>query len=99
MQQFKATIEKCDAAAIQKILASHVLAAVSLNPEVRVKVQRGPVKAVLRQGVFTPFLVKALNDSTVARPLRVGSPQAVTVLFRCGTGHFEATGADGAEGE
>ena len=79
VQQLKAAIEKRDAAAIQKILDPHVLAAVSLNPEVRVKVQRGPAKAVLRQGGFTPFLVKVLNDSTVARPLRVGSPQAGSV--------------------
>ena len=72
----KTAIGNRDAAAIQKILDAHVLAAVSINPEVRVKVRRGPAKAVLRQGGFTPFLVKVLNDSTVARPLRVGSPQA-----------------------
>ena len=75
VQQLKAAIENRDAAAIQKILDPHVLAAMLLNPELRVKVQRWPVKAVLRQGGFTPFLVKGLNDSTVARPLRVGSPQ------------------------
>ncbi|MCH2379854.1 MAG: hypothetical protein MK236_10595, partial [Pedosphaera sp.] len=52
---------------------------VSLNPEVRVKVQRGPAKALLLQGGFTPFVVKVLNDSTVARPLRLASPQAGAV--------------------
>ena len=79
VQQIKAAIEKPDAVAIQKIIAPHMLAGVSLNPEVRVKVQLWPVKAVLRQGGFTPFLVKGLNDRTVARPLRVGSPKAVPV--------------------
>ena len=62
--------------AIQLILDPHVLVAVSLNPEVRVKVRRGPAKAVLRQGAYTPFVVKVFNDSAVARPLRVASPQA-----------------------
>ena len=75
----EAAIGKRDAVAIQKILDAHVLASVSVNPELRVKVQRGPAKAVLRQGGFTPFLVKVLNDATVARPVRVGSPQAGAV--------------------
>ena len=65
-----------DAETIQLSLDPHVLVAVSLNPEVRVKVRRGPAKAVLRQGAYTPFVVKVFNDSTVARPLRVASPQA-----------------------
>ena len=51
------------------MLDPHVLAAVSVNPELRVKVQRGPAKAELRQGGFTPFLVKVLNDAIVARPM------------------------------
>ena len=79
----KAVVEKLnhairdrDAETIQLILDPHVLVAVSLNPEVRVKVRRGPAKAVLRQGAYTPFVVKVFNDSTVARPLRVASPQA-----------------------
>ena len=76
VKKLKTAIGQRDSAAIQKLLDPHVLVAVSLNPEVRVKVQRGPAKTVLRQGGFTPFLVKVLNDSTVARPLRVGSPQA-----------------------
>ena len=76
VKALKAAIGKRDAAAIQTILDAHVLVAVSVNPELRVKVQRGPANAVLRQGGFTPFLVKVLNDATVARPVRVGSPQA-----------------------
>ena len=71
--------ETRNAEAIQKLLDPHVLVLVSLNPEVRVKVRRGPGKAVLRQGGFTPFVVKVLNESTVASALRVKSPQAGAV--------------------
>ncbi len=75
-KKLNAAIRARDAGKIQQLLDSHVLVVVSLNPEVRVKVQRGPAKALLRQGGFTPFVVKLLNDSTVARPLRLASPQA-----------------------
>ena len=76
VEKLNHAIRDRDAETIQLILDSHVLVAVSLNPEVRVKVKRGPAKAVLRQGAYTPFVVKVFNDSTVARPLRVASPQA-----------------------
>jgi hypothetical protein len=65
-----------DAAAIQRLLDPHVLLAVSINPEARVKVARGPAKAILQQAGYTPVLVKVLNASTVTRALRVRSPQA-----------------------
>ena len=76
VEKLNHAIRDRDAETIQLILDPHVLVAVSLNPEVRVKVRRGPAKAVLRQGAYTPFVVKVFNDSTVARPLRVASPQA-----------------------
>jgi hypothetical protein len=38
-----------DAAAIQRLLDPHVLLAVTINPEARVKVARGPAKAILQQ--------------------------------------------------
>lgn len=65
-----------DAKTIQELLDEHVLAVVSLNPEVRVKVDRGPGDAVIQQAGFTPRLIKVVNHSTVANPLRVHSPQA-----------------------
>lgn len=65
-----------DAKQLQELLDPQVLFVVSLNPEVRVKVGRGPAKAVLQQGGFTPVLIKVLNDSTVADPLRIVSPQS-----------------------
>ena len=52
VQQLKAAIEKRDAAAIQKIIAPHVLAGVSLNPEVRVKLQRWPVYSRAALGIL-----------------------------------------------
>ncbi len=64
-----------DARKVQQLLDPYVLVAVSLNPESRVKVARGPAKAVLQQAGFTPVLVKVINDSTVTKPLRIASPQ------------------------
>jgi len=68
--------QKRDAEGLQRLLDPHVLFVVSLNPEVRVKVGRGPAKPVVQQGGFTPLLVKVINDSTVTRQLRIASPQA-----------------------
>ena len=65
-----------DAKEIQKLLDPHVVAAVSLNPEVRVKVDQGPGDVTIQQAGFTPMLVKVVNHSTVSSPLRVRSPQA-----------------------
>ena len=67
---------KRDAERLQRLLDPHVLFVVALNPEVRVKVTRGPAKSALQQGSFTPLLVKVLNDSTVTRELRITSPQS-----------------------
>jgi hypothetical protein len=71
-----AAIEKQDAAAIQELLDDRVLFVVSINPEARVKVARGPADAVLQQSGWTPALVKVTNDSTVKKQLVIGSPQS-----------------------
>ncbi|MCI0456788.1 MAG: CehA/McbA family metallohydrolase [Gemmataceae bacterium] len=65
-----------DAVRIQQVLDAHVLLLVTLDPESRVQVSRGPAQAVLQQGGFTPALVKVINHSTVTKPLRLSSPQA-----------------------
>ncbi|HEX2522621.1 MAG TPA: hypothetical protein VHP35_10890, partial [Terriglobia bacterium] len=65
-----------DARTIQELLDRHVLFVVHLNPEVRVKVTRGPAPAILQQSGFTPFLVKVLNESTSTLPIRIASPQS-----------------------
>lgn len=74
--KLQTAIKARDAEAIQKLLDPHVLLQVSLNPEVRVKVTRGPAKANTQQHGFTPHLVKVVNHSTVTRQLRVFSPQS-----------------------
>lgn len=65
-----------DVSQSQTLLDPQVVFVVTINPEMRVKVQRGPGKAVLHQAGFTPLLVKIINQSTVAKPLRIRSPQA-----------------------
>jgi hypothetical protein len=65
-----------DARKLQQLMDPHVLFVVSINPESRVKVARGPAKAVLQQEGFTPLLVKVVNASTVTKPLRATSPQS-----------------------
>src|SRR5436189_4924537 len=60
-----------DAAAIQRLLDPHVLLAVHINPEVRVKAARGPAKATLQQAGYTPVIVRVVNDSTATKTLRV----------------------------
>src|SRR5262249_32710711 len=65
-----------DANQLQKLLDPHVLFVVSLNPEWRVKVQRGSAPAVLQQAGYTPVLVKVLNESTVTKRMRMVSPQS-----------------------
>ena len=65
-----------DSAALQKLLDPHVLCTIHINPELRVKVERGDANAVLHQGGHTPVLLKVLNDGTVTEKLRVTSPQA-----------------------
>jgi hypothetical protein len=72
----KAAAEANDADKVQKLLDPHVLLAVNINPESRVKVARGPAEAVIQQGGYTPVLVKVVNESTVKKGLRIGSPQS-----------------------
>ena len=61
---------------LQRLLDEHVLFVVSINPELRVKVRRGPADSILQQSGFTPVIVKVLNEATVTRRLSVSSPQA-----------------------
>lgn len=65
-----------DALQLQEILDTEVLFVVEINPEVRVKVSRGPGSAVLQQGGYTPVLVKLINFGTTTQRLRILSEQA-----------------------
>ena len=64
------------AEAIQKVLDARCLAGVSINPESRVKVARGPAEAELVQHGWRVFLVKVHNEAGVTAPLRATSPNA-----------------------
>ena len=72
----KAAANDCDAKKLQQLLDPKVLLVVSLNPEARVKVARGPARVILQQAGFTPILIKVINDSTVTETLRIKSPQS-----------------------
>ncbi len=65
-----------DVLALQKVLDREVFCVVSINPEVRVKVLRGPSKPVVQQGGYTPVVVKVINRGAVTRRLNITSPQA-----------------------
>jgi hypothetical protein len=62
--------------AIQRILDKHCLVGVNINPESRVKVQQGPVRAELIEQGWRAFLVKVHNEAGVTAVLAVESPNA-----------------------
>lgn len=70
------------AAAIQKVLDPLCLAGVSINPESRVKVARGPAEATLNEQGWSVFLVKVHNEGGVTSQLRVQSPNAAPLYQR-----------------
>lgn len=75
-EALRAAIAVEDDAGIQKVLDSQALFGVSINPELRVRVSRGPGDPLLQQAGFTPVIVKVINDATVTRRLQIHSPQA-----------------------
>ena len=75
-KRLQAAAEAQDADRLQELLDPLVLLVVTINPESRVKVQRGPAKARLQQAGFTPVLVKVINQSALTRELRIVSPQS-----------------------
>lgn len=60
----------------QQILDAHVLVAVQVTPEMRVKAVPGPAPAVLTETGWVTFLVKVHNEAGTTAALRVRSPQA-----------------------
>ncbi|KQS25315.1 CehA/McbA family metallohydrolase [Dyadobacter sp. Leaf189] len=62
--------------AIQDILDPYCLNIVDINPEGRVKVERGKAKAELIQSGWTSFLVKVNNEASITAKLAVKSPNA-----------------------
>jgi hypothetical protein len=60
-------------AAIQEIFDPYCLSVVDINPEGRVKVERGAAKAVLVQGGWTSFLVRVNNEAGITAKLEAES--------------------------
>ncbi len=66
---------------VQAILDPYCLAFININPETRVKVERGPAKANLIEGGWVSFLVKINNDAGVTAQLQVESANSATPLY------------------
>jgi len=75
-KQLQTAIAAEDAGQLQKLLDPLVLCVVTINPESRIKVERGPAEPRLQQAGFTPFVVKVVNQGAVKSPLKITSPQA-----------------------
>lgn len=75
-EQLRAAVAARDAQQLQELLDPRVVCAVSINPEYRVRVERGPANAVLQQAGYTPLLVKIVNQSHSTARLNINSPQA-----------------------
>ncbi len=71
---------------LQEILDKHCLFAVSINPEMRVKVAAGPAKPELVEQGWRQFLVKVVNDSGTTAALQAVSPNALSVYSMDGGG-------------
>src|SRR5215213_6007088 len=68
--------------AIQTILDKRTLAYITISPESRVSVQRGPTEATLVERGWRSFLVKVRNDAGVTAQLKAASPNALPVYAR-----------------
>jgi hypothetical protein len=72
----KKAAEDKDAKKLQELLDKHALFAITINPEARLKVAKGPGSTSIQQSGWTPVVVKVMNDSTVKKQLKIMSPQA-----------------------
>ncbi|GMU92195.1 MAG: hypothetical protein AMXMBFR4_12530 [Candidatus Hydrogenedentota bacterium] len=68
--------------AIQEILDRYCIAMVHINPEMRVKVLRGPADPVLMQHGWKSFLVKVHNEAGTRAELKPESVNAAPLLHR-----------------
>jgi len=89
-ESLRLAIAECDAEKIQRIVDSHVVCLVTINPESRVKVERGPGDAVVQQAGYTPLVVKVVNQGTVTARLSITSPQAGAPYAGAETGKGQA---------
>lgn len=77
--RLKAAASVRDGRLLQQLMDSVVLAAVHINPEVRVQVKRGAAHAELQQHGFVPVLIKVHNQGAVETMLHIKSPQGGAV--------------------
>jgi len=95
-----AALESGDAAGrlaeAQRLLDAHCLAGVHVNPERRVKVQRGPAEARLVEQGWRTFLVKVHNEAGVTTRLAASSPSAAPVFARRDGAEVRTTITDSA---
>ena len=75
-------------AALQQALDKHVLLAVDINPESRVKTRIASAKPELVQNGWRNFLVKVYNQAGVTAELKVGGPNSQP-LYQRSTGKAE----------
>jgi hypothetical protein len=66
---------------VQHILDPYCLAIININPESRVKVDKGPAAAKLIQDGWVSYLVKVNNEAGSTAQLQVQSPNAATPLY------------------
>lgn len=71
---------------IQEIFDPYCIALVDINPEARVKTEKGAAPAVLMQGGWKSFLVKVKNDGMVTSKLEVESSNSLLPYNRPGWG-------------
>ena len=76
------TLDKETVSEIQQILDPYCLAFININPEARVKVERGPAEARLMQGGWKTYLVKVINEAGSTAELQATSPNALEPLHR-----------------
>lgn len=72
----RAALTVRDAEDLQRALDTEVALQVSINPESRLRVERGPAPARLQKAGYMPLVVKIVNRSTVTKELRPVSPQS-----------------------
>lgn len=65
-----------DAQTIERLLDSATLCTVTISPESRVKVERGPAQPKVQQAGYLPWIIKLVNQGAVKAPLQASSPQA-----------------------
>ncbi|GEM_PF-1377510 len=69
----KRLVRQKEFAQIDSVLAAYTVLTVQINPEARVKLERGGVKVALRVGANRLYLVKIINEAGVTAPLRIAA--------------------------